>query len=69
MPRPGETRPARLELRLHDRIWNTLYLPLLVLVERIAVQLNRVQFLTIRQSLSVVFGALVALLVVLASWP
>jgi len=69
MPRPGETRPARLELKLHDRIWNTLYLPLLVLVERTAVQLNRVQFLTIRQSLSVVFGALVALLVVLASWP
>jgi len=69
MPRPGETRPARLELRLGDRIWNTLYRPLIVAVERAAVQLNRLQFLTIRQYLGVVFGALVALLVVLATWP
>ncbi len=69
MPSPGETRPARLELRLSDRIWNALYLPLILIVERAAVQLNRLQFLTIRQYLSVVFGALVVLLVVLASWP
>ena len=44
-------------------------MPLILVVERLAVQLNRLQFLTIRQYLSVVFGALVALLVVLASWP
>ena len=69
MPPPGETRPARLDLRLSDRIWNALYLPLILIVERAAVQLNRLQFLTIRQYLSVVFGALVVLLVVLASWP
>ena len=70
MPRPGETRAAHLDLKLRDRIWDTLYLPLIVIVvERPAVQLNRLQFLTIRQYLSVVFGALVALLVVLASWP
>ena len=69
MPRPGETRPAQLDVRLHDRIWSGGYLPLIHLVERAAVQLNRLQFLTIRQYLSVVFGALVVLLVVLASWP
>jgi len=69
MPPPGQTRPARLDLRLSDRIWNLLYLPLILVVERTAVQLNRLQFLTIRQYLSVVFGALVVLLVVLASWP
>ena len=69
MPPPGETRTARLDLRLSDRIWNALYLPLILIVERAAVQLNRLQFLTIRQYLSVVFGALVVLLVVLASWP
>lgn len=69
MPPPGETRPARLDLKLSDRIWNALYLPLILIVERAAVQLNRLQFLTIRQYLSVVFGALVVLLVVLASWP
>ena len=69
MPRPGETRAAHLNLRLTDRIWNLLYVPLILVVERTAVQLNRLQFLTIRQYMSVVFGALVVLLVVLASWP
>ena len=34
-----------------------------------AQRLNHLQFLTIRQYLSVVFGALVSLLLVLASWP
>jgi formate hydrogenlyase subunit 3/multisubunit Na+/H+ antiporter MnhD subunit len=69
MPRPGEMRRAHLALKLRDRIWSTLYLPLITLVDRAAIQLNRLQFLTIRQYLSVVFGALVTLLVVLASWP
>ncbi len=69
MPRPGETRAAYFDLRLGDRIWTTGYLPILKVVERAATLLNHLQFLTIRQYLSVVFGALVALLVVLASWP
>ena len=69
MPEPGDTRPARFELTLQDRIWDLLYAPIANGVERVAAQLNRLQFLTIRQYLSVVFGALVALLVVLASWP
>jgi hypothetical protein len=38
-------------------------------VERLSLRLDGLQFLTIRQYLSVVFGALVTLLVVLASWP
>src|SRR5208337_1893911 len=69
MPRPGEMRPAHLDLKLSDRIWNVFYMPLILIVERAAVQFNRLQFLSIRQYLSVVFGALVILLVVLASWP
>jgi hydrogenase-4 component B len=69
MPAPGETRPARFDLRLSDRIWDSLYEPLVGFVERVSLRLNRLQFLTIRQYLSVVFGALVTLLVVLASWP
>jgi hydrogenase-4 component B len=69
MPAPGETRPARFELTLDDRIWDLVYAPLANSVERAAVELNRLQFLTIRQYLSVVFGALITLLVVLASWP
>ncbi len=69
MPEPGDTRPAHFELTLSDRIWDLLYAPLANGVERAAGVLNRLQFLTIRQYLSVVFGALVTLLVVLASWP
>ncbi|HTR15382.1 MAG TPA: hydrogenase 4 subunit B [Roseiarcus sp.] len=69
MPVPGETRAARLELRLTDRIWMGLYDPLAAFVEAASLRLNRLQFLTIRQYLSVVFGALVTLLVVLAAWP
>ena len=69
MPSPGETRPARFDLRLSDRIWDALYEPLVGFVERASLRLDRLQFLTIRQYLSVVFGALVMLLVVLASWP
>jgi hypothetical protein len=69
MPAPGDTRAAHLHLRLSDRIWDILYAPLILVVERTAVQFNRLQFLTIRQYLSVVFGALVVLLIVLASWP
>jgi hydrogenase-4 component B len=69
MPSPGETRPARFDLSLADRIWDELYAPLVRLVEGVSLRLDRLQFLTIRQYLSVVFGALVTLLVVLASWP
>jgi hydrogenase-4 component B len=69
MPRPGDTRSARFDLTLSDRIWQSLYDPLIGVVERVSVRLNRLQFLTIRQYLSVVFGALVTLLIVLASWP
>ncbi|HXZ16141.1 MAG TPA: hydrogenase 4 subunit B, partial [Roseiarcus sp.] len=68
-PPPGATRAAQLQLTLGDRIWDRFYLPLAGLVTRVSLRLNRLQFLTIRQYLSVVFGALVALLVVLASWP
>ncbi len=69
MPGPGETRAARFDLTLGDRIWDELYVPLIAFVEQASLRLNRLQFLTIRQYLSVVFGALVTLLVVLASWP
>ena len=69
MPAPGETRPARFELTLGDRIWDLIYVPLANSVKGAAAELNRLQFLTIRQYLSVVFGALITLLVVLASWP
>jgi formate hydrogenlyase subunit 3/multisubunit Na+/H+ antiporter MnhD subunit len=69
MPPPGDTRPARLTVVLHDPIWDTLYAPVAVAVGFAAERLNRLQFLTIRQFLSLVFAVLVILLLVLAIWP
>jgi len=69
MPPPGDTRPARLTVELHDRVWDALYAPVANAVGFAADRLNRLQFLTIRQFLSLVFASLVTLLLVLAIWP
>jgi hypothetical protein len=69
MPPPGDTRPARLVVELRDLIWDALYAPIAAGVTDAAERLNRLQFLTIRQYLSLVFGALVTLLLVIAIWP
>jgi formate hydrogenlyase subunit 3/multisubunit Na+/H+ antiporter MnhD subunit len=69
MPAPGDTRPARLTVTMRDPVWDTLYLPVAGAIVSLATRLNGLQFLTIRQYLSVVFGALVLLLLALASWP
>ncbi|MEO8455899.1 MAG: hydrogenase 4 subunit B [Sphingomicrobium sp.] len=68
MPPPGDVRPARLTVTLRDLVWELLYEPIARLVTWLADRLNRLQFLTIRQYLSLVFGALVLLLTILASW-
>jgi len=69
MPRPGDPRPARLHVDLKDLIWDYLYAPVARAVGFAADRLNHLQFLTIRRYLSLVFLALVALLLVLATWP
>jgi hydrogenase-4 component B len=69
MPAPGEMRPARLTVDVRDLIWDTLYAPVATAVTKASERLNHLQFLTIRQYLSLVFGALVVLLLVLAIWP
>jgi len=69
MPPPGDMRPARLEVHLEDPIWDVLYAPTARGVDYAAGVLNRLQFLSIRQYLSLVFVALVGLLLVLAIWP
>src|SRR5712692_9721521 len=69
MPPPGDARPARLTVELHDLIWDALYAPIAGGVGYAADRLNHLQFLTIRQFLSLVFAALVLLLMVLALWP
>jgi hydrogenase-4 component B len=68
MPPPGDTRPAWLKVELRDLIWDYVYKPLAATVGSAADRLNRLQFLTIRQFLTLVFGALVILLMVLAVW-
>ena len=66
MPAPGDNRPATLNVTTRDWIWDGLYAPIRVAVGALSTRLNRLQFLTIRQYLSIVFGALVLLLAVLA---
>jgi hypothetical protein len=54
---------------LRDLIWDALYAPVGSGIGKAADRLNALQFLTIRQFLSLVFSALVLLLLVLAIWP
>jgi formate hydrogenlyase subunit 3/multisubunit Na+/H+ antiporter MnhD subunit len=68
MPPPGEARAARLHVELRDLLWETLYLPVAAVVGFAAEKLNRVQFMTIRGYLTLVFAALVVLLAILAIW-
>ena len=68
MPAPGETRPAHFTAIVRDRVWDALYAPIVLAVTYAAARLNRLQFLTIRLYLTLVFLALVGLLLVLAIW-
>jgi NADH:ubiquinone oxidoreductase subunit 5 (subunit L)/multisubunit Na+/H+ antiporter MnhA subunit len=68
MPPPGAVAPARLVIELHDQVWERIYAPLASLIVGTAVRLNRMQLLTIRGYLSLVFVTLVTLLLVLAIW-
>ena len=68
MPAPGETRPARLRVRMRDLVWETLYAPIGRVVGFASHQLNRLQFLTIRKYLTLVFALLVTLLLALVVW-
>jgi hypothetical protein len=49
-------------------IWDTLYAPVAVAIGFATERINILQFLTIRRYLSLVFAALVFLLLVLAIW-
>jgi hydrogenase-4 component B len=69
MPPPGDQRPAQLTVTLRDPVWDALYAPIADGISFTADRLNHLQFLTIRQFLSLVFAALVILLLVLALWP
>ncbi|MBL9036212.1 MAG: hydrogenase 4 subunit B, partial [Rhodospirillaceae bacterium] len=68
MSAPGDTGPARFRLEMRDFIWDICYAPIAGIVDAAATRLNRLQFLTIRRYLSLVFLALVGLLLVLVIW-
>ena len=69
MPPPGDMRPARLTVDMRDFAWELFYAPVVGGVVLTADTLNHLQFQTIRRYLSLVFLALVLLLLVLAVWP
>jgi formate hydrogenlyase subunit 3/multisubunit Na+/H+ antiporter MnhD subunit len=68
MPEPGSLEPARYEAVVPDPIWSGLYAPVARGVGLLADRMDRLQFLSIRIYLSLVFGLLVLLLMVLAAW-
>lgn len=68
MPVPGDPRPSQLRVSYRDFVWDFLYAPIVTAVSFLAEKLNYLQFLTIRRYLSLVFLALVLLLLVLAIW-
>jgi hydrogenase-4 component B len=68
MPAPGDIRSAQFTLVMRDLIWDAFYAPIDGAVRGGADRLNRLQFLTIRQYLSVVFLSLVTLLLAAALW-
>jgi hypothetical protein len=67
MPPPGSKGPARLTVRLVDPVQSG-YDLLARGVGSVTERLNRLQFLTIRRYLTLVFLALVSLLLVIALW-
>jgi formate hydrogenlyase subunit 3/multisubunit Na+/H+ antiporter MnhD subunit len=69
MPAPGDTAAARLTIRLRDLTWEMLYAPVSGAIWFATDKLNYLQFLTIRKYLSLVFVALIALLLGVSIWP
>jgi hydrogenase-4 component B len=63
MPEPGETRAARFEQQLRDPAWAALYGPVLHGLGWLADRFSPLQYLTIRRYLTLVFMALIVLLV------
>jgi formate hydrogenlyase subunit 3/multisubunit Na+/H+ antiporter MnhD subunit len=65
MPPPGDPRPARLTVTLRDLVWDVIFAPVGNATWFAAEKLGHLQFLTIRQFLSLVFVTLVGLLFLL----
>jgi formate hydrogenlyase subunit 3/multisubunit Na+/H+ antiporter MnhD subunit len=68
MPPPGDHAPAILTVHVADPAWASIYAPLTKAVVSLATVMNRLQFLTIRRYLSMVFLLLIVLLLGLMLW-
>lgn len=68
MPAPGDRRPALLTVVLHDYVWEALYVWPALRIVRLSARLNALQFLTVRRYLTLMFGALIVLLLIAAVW-
>ncbi|MBS3022539.1 hydrogenase 4 subunit B [Acidiphilium multivorum] len=68
MPPPGMAAPASFASRITDPAWDGGALALAALVNRAADRANRLQFLTIRRYLAMVFVTLLILLATVALW-
>ena len=68
IPQPGDMSAARFDVRMRDYAWDLLYAPVAVAVSGAADWFNRVQYFSIRRYLTLVFGALIFLLSVVALW-
>jgi hydrogenase-4 component B len=66
MPEPEETRPAGIAVTMEDPAAAWLFAPVAALRERLAAFADRMQLLTVRRALVVLFVALVLLLLILA---
>ena len=68
MPAPGDTRPARFGVEIHDRVMEGVYARIGGAVDFCASGLDRLTLLTIQGYLTLVFAALVILLLGVAIW-
>jgi formate hydrogenlyase subunit 3/multisubunit Na+/H+ antiporter MnhD subunit len=68
MPQPGDTRAGHFGVRVIDPVWRFGFGPLARGVGWLTRRFDRLQFLTIRSYLTLVFCALILLLVVVAAW-
>jgi hydrogenase-4 component B len=66
LPEPGALRPAGFAVAWKDRPWLWFYVPVARLVEALTERINVLQFLTIRRYLTLMFGALILLLSIVA---
>lgn len=66
MPEPGDDAPAKHQVHMIDPVWDGLYMGLARGISWIADKVNRMQYMTVRHYLLMMFATLVILLLVVA---